>query len=295
MRLLFLLYLILPQTQGARLIYEEHVHPFLEENEGHIDEFIASSHERLKAAGITYVKQAIEFLKTNILGQPPSDPTPPTPPAAGPQSYTSALLARFSVPAARWATPANSGADFYNLLAGAVSAVAGANAGAGARSGGSDAPGPGLLGTLIPSNLQSSSEKMTFIDAQRQRLNILLSALEREAQQIETDKARDASAHAQHRAPSMAYDGAGEEDETTQRPPSGLSMWSGLSKSRSEADFEKIDAESGGEEESSIRRRNASNNSGGGGSWMPWAWGAGASSGGDDADRGYSTGAEKQD
>src|SRR6478609_2472562 len=58
-RLLFLLYLILPQTQGARRLYEEYVHPYLEKNETQIDDFIASAHERLTAAGISYLKLAI--------------------------------------------------------------------------------------------------------------------------------------------------------------------------------------------------------------------------------------------
>lgn len=61
----------------------------------------------------------------------------------------------------------------------------------------------------------------------------------------------------------------GSEEELTQRP---LSAHSGLSKSRSETDFEKIDAESGAEDqdgEGTVRRRQA-----GGSSWMPWGWGS---------------------
>ncbi|KAG8426474.1 hypothetical protein J3459_008079 [Metarhizium acridum] len=83
LRLLFFLYLILPQTQGARVLYEEHVHPFLADNETSIDEFIASAHERLKAAGMTYFRRAVEYLKTNILNLPPSEPEP-TPPSHHP-------------------------------------------------------------------------------------------------------------------------------------------------------------------------------------------------------------------
>jgi len=43
-----------------------------------------------------------------------------------------------------------------------------------------------------------------------------------------------------------------------------------LSKSRSEADFENIDAESGTEEVESSRRQGK----GSSGSWLPWSWGA---------------------
>lgn len=272
-RLLFLLYLILPQTQGARAIYEEKIHPFLQENEGHIDEFIASAHDRLKATGITYNKQAIEYVRTNILGLPASEQhqTPaPDPAAAGAQGYTQSLLARFSVPAARWTGSANAGTDFYSLLAGAVSAASTVTAGTRGT-----ATQPGGAESLIPSNLKSSGEKMSFITAQRERLNILLSALETEAQTLQNQPPQTSA-----RSTSINIDGhGGDEDEPTQRPPSGLSMWSALSKSRSEVDFEKIDAESGAEDENAaLRRRNVSTGSNGG--WMPWNWSSGTPTGG---------------
>lgn len=253
-RLFFLLYLILPQTQGARIIYQTYVHPFLEENESHIDDFIASAHDRLKSAGIAYLKQAIEFIKTNVLGLPPTEERVEE--VRRDQTYTQALLARFSVPAARSAG-VNAGADFYNLLAGAVTA-----AGAAANNLQS-----GRRESLIPKDLQSSGEKISFIAAQRERLNILLSALETEASELQA-----AEQHQQvDRSMSMNVDGADEDGEPTQRPPSGLSAWSGLSKSRSEVDFEKIDAESGAEDEDGLRRRNVPQQQGG---WMPWNWGA---------------------
>ncbi|KAJ3478932.1 hypothetical protein NLG97_g8450 [Lecanicillium saksenae] len=78
-RLLFLLYLILPQTQGARVLYEQYVHPFLQDNEDQIDEFIANSHERLKSTGLTYLRQAINYVREKFLGMPPSEPPPPVP------------------------------------------------------------------------------------------------------------------------------------------------------------------------------------------------------------------------
>lgn len=275
---MFLLYLILPQTQGARLIYEEHIHPFLEDNEGHIDEFIASAHDRLKAAGVAYFKQAIEYLRVNVLGLPPSDPAPPTPEpsaagaAAGPQSYTSALLARFSVPTVKWAgaaTGANPGTDFYNMLAGAVSAATGVAA----RGSNMTATGS----NLIPPNLRDSGEKMTFISAQRERLNVLLSALDNEARELQKQEAtRGGGGGGGLRAHSINYDGGHhtDDEEPTQRPPSGLSAWSGLSKSRSETDFEKIDANSASEDENTLRRRNPSSAGSTGGGWMTWPWGS---------------------
>lgn len=184
------------------------------------------------------------------------------------QTYTQALLARFSVPAAR---SANAGSDFYNLLASAVTA-------AGAAAGNLNS---GRRESLIPKDLQSEGEKMSFITAQRDRLNILLRVLDTEAQELQA-----AEHHAlQNRTSSINVDGSMDDDEEmTQRPPSGLSAWSALSKSRSEVDFEKIDAESGAEDEgSTVRRRNVPQQQGG---WMPWNWSAatappGASSGAD--------------
>ncbi|OLN97868.1 Receptor expression-enhancing protein 2 [Colletotrichum chlorophyti] len=256
-RLFFLLYLVLPQTQGARIIYQTHVHPFLEDNEAQIEEFISEAHDRLKAAGIAYLKRAIEAVKTNVLGLPPSEPEPAPQPAAAPQSYTQSLLARFSVPAARWAPAGHTGGDFYNLLAGAVSAAT-----SGVHGGNHSHEDLSKSGALIPPELQGG-ERTSFIAAQRERLAFLLKALDREA------------AASGHNAPetvgrstSMQLDGS---EELTQRPPSAHS---GLSKSRSETDFEKIDAESGaedqgGDEDGSVRRRQTS----GGSSWMPWGWG----------------------
>jgi receptor expression-enhancing protein 1/2/3/4 len=90
-RLFFFLYLVLPQTQGARTIYEDYIHPFLENNEAQIDNLIASAHDRLKAAGLAYLRQAIDYVKTNVLGLPPPESSSPTPESAVPQSYTQSL------------------------------------------------------------------------------------------------------------------------------------------------------------------------------------------------------------
>lgn len=238
------------------MLYEEKVHPFLQDNENTIDDFIASAHDRLKAAGMTYFRRAIEYLRTNVLNLPPSeqDPTPAAEAASfgPPQGYTQSLLARFSVPTARWAGATNTGNEFYSLLANAVSAAAGAGGPAGGSSGGNVSDS----GTLIPPHLRGSAERISFIAAQRERLNIVLGALDREAQQIQRDGS-DAD----------AVDG---EEPVAQRPPSGLS------KSRSETDFEKVEAESGAEDDVNLRRRHASSGAGGGGSWMPWGWGTGA-------------------
>ncbi|EWG39598.1 hypothetical protein FVEG_02365 [Fusarium verticillioides 7600] len=280
-RLLFLLYLILPQTQGARRLYEEYVHPYLEKNETQIDDFIASAHERLTAAGISYLKLAIEQFKVKVLGLPPSEPESPPPEPA--QGYTQSLLSRFNVPAARWAGNTSSGTDFYSLLSSAVAAAT--NAGAGGQSTGTRTVGgePTNSGALIPPHLRESGARMDFISAQRDRLNVLISALDREAQDLRTEAQRAQTSTGSRRDP-MAYGGYdnNEEDEPTQRPPSGLSGWSGISKSRSETDFERIDAETSSDEDHrQVRRRNqGAGTRNASGSWVPWGWGGDTASGG---------------
>lgn len=263
-RLLFLLYLVLPQTQGARVLYETHLHPWLQDNESHIDDFIARAHSRYRTAGVAYLKQAIELLKTRVLGMPPGEPIPDTTSAftSSPdsQSYTQALLARFSIPAARWtaSTTTSAGTEFYNLLAGAVSALS-----AGATSSvaldptappasSSDSDPLSRSSTLIPPNLRDATEKMSFIAAQRARLSMVLGALDREARELQREDTIRAPDASRARASSISLDGedgasrsgsGSLNEEPLPRPPSGLSAFSGfsgLSKSRSEADFEKI-------------------------------------------------------
>lgn len=288
-RLLFLLYLVLPQTQGARIIYQTYVHPWLEENETAIEDFIASAHHRLRQAGISYLKRAIDLLKTNVLGIPASPASHASAASATPgstQSYTQTLLARFSLPAARW-TGAGSGAgsagtgstDFYNLLASAVSAATGAGSGGQAQPAG-QAGGMEASGTLIPDTIRGTSEKMTFIAAQRERLSFLMSALDREATQI---KSEDEATRA-WQAADVGLDGARGIDKPAD----------GLSKSRSEGDFEKLEAESGEEEgmeiDSGSARRRTPAAVGQAAGWASWVWGSGGTA---TTESGKSPGVEK--
>lgn len=283
LRLLFLLYLVLPQTQGARHLYETYLHPYLEENEVAIEDFIASAHDRLRTAGIAYLKRAIEMLKTRVLGLPPSEVREEeTRASERPQGYTQALLARFSVPAARWASgvaPQDAGTQFYNLLAGAVGAATGAGVLSSAGSGGAGAAPFGARsadlstsGTLIPGNIRGAQEKMSFIASQRERLAFVLSALDNEAKALEKNE-DERKARQELRPGSISLDGgqSGSTGEAS-RPPSGQSGWSALSKSRSEVDFEKIDAESGAEDEdpSGLKRRTPGEASKG---WSFLGWG----------------------
>ncbi|CZR61203.1 probable receptor expression-enhancing protein 4 [Phialocephala subalpina] len=275
-RLIFLLYLILPQTQGAKVLYQEHVHPFLQTNEHAIDDFISSAHDRAKSAGITYLKQFIEIIKTHVLGLPPKEPTPP--PTPTPYSYTQSLIARFNIPSARPTFPAGAATstanDFYSLLASAVSAATSRDPAASSPNTRSTGTARDLSnsGTLIPPSI-NGSERLSFISAQRERLSILLSALDKEASTLSSQSLPrqsgglfDGSSESEEH---LAY---GDEEKEDQRPKSGMS---GLSSRKSEPDFEKIDAESGAED-LGLERRAAKRSASSGGSWMPWSWGASA-------------------
>ncbi|KAI1757906.1 TB2/DP1, HVA22 family-domain-containing protein [Xylaria castorea] len=265
-RLGFLLWLVLPSTQGARVLYEEYLHPYLEENELAIEDFIASAHDRFKAAGIRYLKEAIELVRTRVFNLPPSERQEETSAAAAPQGYTQALLARFSVPAARWAAnnAGTAGHDFYNLLAGAVNAAAGGMS----TPTGSDAV---TSRTLIPGNIGGAQDKMTFIAAQRDRLAFMMGALDREAAELQQNEEHRRGAEQSKKPGSMSLDG-----QEPSRPPSGYSVGSALSKSRSEVDFEKIDTPSGGEDDDGSLRRRAHNEEDAGaarGGWNLFGWG----------------------
>lgn len=101
---------------------------------------------------------------------------------------------------------------------------------------------------------------MSFISAQRERLSILLSALDKEASELKLQGPSRESA--QSPVPSMSLDG----NEVEQYRPA--SAMSGLSKSRSELDFERIDTDVEEEPERPGQNRTVS------GSWLPWSWSA---------------------
>lgn len=205
------------------------------------------------------------MFKEHALGLPPPQPSPLQTPAA--MSYTQSLIARFNIPSARpaFSAPSMGGAastatDFYTLLGSAVTAATSA----GLRSSPSDQDGTtrdlSNSGTLIPPSI-SSSDRMSFIAAQRERLSILLSALDKEAFTLQAEDVVQKISPG--RVPGMHLDGSTEADSETslQRP---LSAMSGLSKSRSEADFERIDKDVPEERPAHLERS---------GSWLPWSWG----------------------
>lgn len=97
-------------------------------------------------------------------------------------------------------------------------------------------------GTLIPQGMTSTSEKMTFLSTQRERLRVLLSALDKEASDLGTEATIE---------------------KDVEKRMAGQQSGEGLRKSRSEAEFEEI----GEEELKEDRDRKVP-----AGGWMPWNW-----------------------
>lgn len=249
----------------------------------------------MKAAGIAYLKRAIEAFRTQVLGLPPNPAAQQAestvPASQRPRSYTQALLDRFQLPQAQWSGNAGSttGQDFYSFLSNAVNAATAAVVASDSsttdtgRKAASASRGPGVgefptgdlsaSGTLVPPSIQGNADKMTFLAAQRERLNYVLSALDREAAQLKSGAAATTPASEQE----ISLEGL----QPGERPTTSSSGKStgGLSKSRSEVDFEKIDAESGAEDNNTQDSAQATP-APSGGSWLPWAWSASSSDAG---------------
>lgn len=251
LRLILLSYLVLPQTQGAKRIYQSYIHPFLARHEHDIDKFIISAHGHAKSAGLMYLKHAIEFLKENLLGIHPK--ATPASPNKYEGNYAQNLLSRFNLPSARQGLAAPAG-DFYGLLSAALGT--GNSTTSAARE--AQLSDSSRSGTLIPLGMTSASEKMSFLSTQRERLQVLLSALDKEASDISTE------AHI---------------ERDVDKRLTGAQLGDGLRKSKSEAEFEEI-----GTDEPGSPQGKSSPKAG----WMPWTWGSKAG----EQDKGLSSGTD---
>lgn len=230
-RLFLLAYLVLPQTQGARLIYQSYIHPFLAHHESDIDTLITNAHDRAKTVGLQYLKRAIDFVKQNVLGMQ----TQRTPPPSQGETYAQSLLSRFNLPSARQGLAAPAG-DFYSLLSAAI------GQGGTEANRAVEAEELSRSGTLIPKNITDNAEKMTFVATQRERLRMLLTALDKEASDLSNDELIQKDV----------------ERRLGEMPTENLK------RSRSEAEFDTIDDQ---EEIGSGKQGQTAT-----GGWMPWNW-----------------------
>jgi hypothetical protein len=170
-------YLVLPQTQGARLLYQDYVDPFLTHHEREIEDMIGHAHERAKVLGLQYFYMAIDLIREKVMGLPPQRQPPPPP--SGPASYAQSLLSRFNIPAAAAASTPAASNDWYSVLSSTLGSIASTGKSREAR-----AEELSASGTLLQRQLQSMSitQKAEYISAQREVLDHLRSTLMQEEQ-----------------------------------------------------------------------------------------------------------------
>ncbi|KAF3484206.1 HVA22 domain membrane protein [Arthroderma uncinatum] len=252
-RLVALLYLVLPQTQGAKKLYLEHVEPFLSHHEREIEEFIGQAHSRGSAMGLQYLKKLIDLIRTKALGLPAlwegQGQAEQNAAAAAAPSYAQSLFSRFSLPSvvgAAGAGPAGGpggaaaaggfGApDFVSLIGGVLGGPS-----ATPKSPDAQAAELSASGRLLPRHVASApkSEQAAYIASQRDHLKVLLSAYEREFGSLSSGRDREMG-------DDVAY-GTGYDHES-----------SGLRKNRSDNSFENIEHEDLGASSSFDRDRYA--------------------------------------
>ncbi|KAL1996456.1 hypothetical protein VTN49DRAFT_221 [Thermomyces lanuginosus] len=185
-RLFFLSYLVLPQTQGARIIYQTHVAPFFEKHERQIEEMIGRIHERAKTYGLQYFYQAVDWVREKILGlEPRRRTTAAPPPAAGPAAYAQALFSRFNLPTTATSALPSSAADWYSTLTSAVTAIT--STGQSREDQAEELAASGILRSDQVASM-SRNERARFYANQRERLEVLVSALAREERQLSRDR-----------------------------------------------------------------------------------------------------------
>lgn len=119
-------------------------------------------------------------------------------------------------------------------------------------------------GTLIPQGMTSAAEKMTFLSMQRERLRVLLSALDKEASEL---------------GPEAAI------ERDVEKRMAGEMLGEGLRKSKSEAEFDEIGREDlRGEGQGKVKGDAA------GGGWLRgWGWSSKGAEGGKGEDVGVSS------
>ncbi|KKZ63770.1 hypothetical protein EMCG_01874 [[Emmonsia] crescens] len=229
-RLFALSYLVLPQTQGAKMLYQEYIDPFLHHHEREIEQFISQAHDSAKSAGLEYLYKAIDLIREKVLGLPPTAATapPPQPPqAAGAAGFAQALLSRFTIPgtAAAASSLASPAADLYSILAAAVGSAASSG-----KSRDVQAEELSASGKLIPDSIATASkaEQAEYIASQKERLGVLLSAFDREQRNLRLDP-RDGDQD------DLAYGSSGYDEYER--------GGGGLRKNRSDVSFENIEHE----------------------------------------------------
>ena len=233
-RFIVLLYLVLPQTQGAKTIYQRYVHPFLAHHEHDIDKFISSTHDKALSAGLAYLKRLIEYVKENVFGMQHKSLPPSAFDAEG--NYAQNLLSRFNLPSARQGLAAPAG-DLYSFLSSAMGGIA--SSGSASREAQVDTLS--RSGTLIPRGITSKAEQRSYLNQQKEQLMVVVAALDKQNSDLATEESIE---------------------RDVDKRLAGGQLGEGLKKSKSEAEFEEIASD----EPSSQQARAKS------GTWNPLSW-----------------------
>lgn len=257
------LYLVMPGKQGSVYIYQEYISPFLEEHERQIDRMISEGHAKAKAAGMDVVKKGIEYVRVQVLGQPPKQPSPV--PSRN-VSYSSYLMDRFAMPSARAGLATAGTSDLFGLLGKALQQTTYPTS----TSREEQVRDLASSGTLIPPSL-SGAERDDFVNTQRDRLRTLLQAFDAEAY-MSADGGATSSAQPRSATP---------------RQPSSRKSYlapqesSSMHKSRSESEFEDLGYETMPDPEQyrvydghHDRPRSARRPSKDSPGWSNWIWGS---------------------
>lgn len=207
---------------------------------------------------------------------PPRSSSPASSNAYGASTgtYAQNLLSRFNLPSARQglvSPTATTAGDLYGLLGAALGHISAGGGGGVNRE--AQAEEMSRSGALVPPELTSTAEKMTFLKTRREHLKVLLTALEKQADELSQDEMIERDVESRLKAAGAAA------------PP-----WpdEGLRKSKSEAEFEAIEREEWGSEKAAMERGQQQSGSASsslhpppsaGASWIPWGmWGAQKSS-----------------
>ncbi|KAJ9609802.1 hypothetical protein H2200_006130 [Cladophialophora chaetospira] len=284
-RLIFFLYLVLPQTQGAKILYLDYLEPYIVHHETQIDAFIGETHDKLQRMGLGYMNIAIEWARERILGQ--KSPQAQGGGAqlgqgAGYASYATDLLSRFAMPGARINTPTQQGTSssaVYNTLSNFAGSAFGSSTGP--RSAATEAASINIPPSLfhvdnIPG--QSTTEKSTYITAQRDKLQGLIRALDKEQQNLDLAYGADSRGDRSGNGSSSHGSSSRGHSNRPSSSGSGLAIGGGLkTKSHSEQSFENVGYDEAEDRSHITPERDPRRTSGG---WIPagvTGWFAGGS------------------
>ncbi|KAI5852978.1 TB2/DP1, HVA22 family-domain-containing protein [Morchella snyderi] len=208
----FMMWLVLPQFQGATRLYVEHVHPTLEAHEKEIEDLITRTHDQAKAAGIDYIRKLIHMAREQLFGPlPEGSEAKMQPLSQDAASFVTNLFSKWNV------APIASGApqratEFYQFLSSALQQQT-------PEGGPVGTPHPANTATLIPASIEGKEEKARFIEMQKEKLKTLMAALEQEA---ETNRV---SGDASHTSVAAVLDNASDANKANvSRSPSSGNM-----------------------------------------------------------------------